>query len=80
MIKSIEYNSLPGGFNENLDPIQAMDMAKSAGFDALELRFGEKYHGHFFDQPGPSDKVQRKDKAVPARASQPHYAGIGIWM
>ena len=43
MIKSINYWSLPGGLEENLEPKKAINIAKSYGFNAIELVLGEKY-------------------------------------
>ena len=41
MIKSINYWAFPGGWEEKLSPIDAISMAKEAGFEAIELAFGE---------------------------------------
>ena len=41
MIKSINYWMFIGGWEEKLPPTKAMDMAKAAGFEAIELAFGE---------------------------------------
>lgn len=41
MIKSINVWALPGGMANEIDPVDAMQKAKAAGFDGIELCIGE---------------------------------------